>query len=93
MSIRKIIRRPRVKELSGLSTSTIDRHEKAGHFPQRVRLGMNSIGWYEDEVLEWVASRTRGGVNPPEKAVMVNPKLGFSGLGKPPMGKEEYAMR
>jgi predicted DNA-binding transcriptional regulator AlpA len=31
-----------------------------GDFPQRIQLGANSVGWYEDEIDAWVASRKRG---------------------------------
>jgi len=64
----KIIRRPKVEELTGLSGRTIDRREAVGQFPRRVRLGANSIGWYENEVLEWVAARERGGCEAPAGA-------------------------
>ena len=31
----------------------------AGTFPAPIELGPNSIGWYEDEVDAWLASRPR----------------------------------
>lgn len=68
MSIRKIIRRPAVIAITSLSTSTIDRLESRGNFPKRIILAKNSIGWYEDELIDWVNSRERGYVQPPEKA-------------------------
>lgn len=36
---------------------TIDRHEKAGKFPRRVRLGEATIAWSEDEIDAWIAAR------------------------------------
>ncbi len=66
--MRKILRRPKVRGATGLSTSSIDRHEKAGDFPQRVRLGVNSVGWYEDEIATWIESRQRGIVEAPAAA-------------------------
>ena len=30
----------------------IDRLEKAGRFPRRVRTGPNSVNWIEDEIVE-----------------------------------------
>jgi prophage regulatory protein len=39
----------------GLSDPTIWRMERDGKFPKRVRLGGNSCGWFESEVLKWMA--------------------------------------
>lgn len=58
---KQIIRFPRVKQLTGYSRSTIDRLEKKGCFPKRFLMGSNSVGWYLDEVSEWVSTpRPRG---------------------------------
>lgn len=38
----------------------IDRLEKAGKFPKRVRLGQGRVGWWEHEVDEWLLSKPRG---------------------------------
>ena len=63
---RKIIRKPQVRELTGFSDTTIWRLEKQGRSPRRVRLGEMSVGWYADEVGEWVRLRLRGmGKHPP----------------------------
>lgn len=35
------------------------RYIQAGTFPAPIELGPNSVGWYEDEVDEWLASRPR----------------------------------
>jgi prophage regulatory protein len=52
-----IIRRPDVLRLTGLSYSTIYRAMRAGKFPARIRLGENSVGWREADVLAWIDSR------------------------------------
>jgi prophage regulatory protein len=57
--MKSIIRRTKVQQLTGLSGSTIYRKYKAGDFPEPVRLGANSVGWYEDEVAAWIQSRLR----------------------------------
>ena len=31
-----------------------------GLFPEPVQIGPNKIGWYEDEVAEWIENRPRG---------------------------------
>lgn len=54
---RRILRRQHVEQLTGLSYTTIWRKEKAGEFPQRVRLGKNSVGWREADVMEWLDGR------------------------------------
>ncbi len=57
---RKIIRRARVKELTGVSDATLWRWEGAGTFPPRVVLSKSGmVGWFEDEVLSWVHTRIR----------------------------------
>jgi len=33
--------------------------EKRGDFPQRIRLGPNSVGWWEAEIDEWLSARAR----------------------------------
>jgi len=55
-----ILRTEDVTRLTGLSRTTLWRLERSGNFPPRVRLGANSVGWVEDEVHEWIASRPRG---------------------------------
>ena len=50
----------RTKELVqrvGLSRPTIWRLEKDGLFPKRRQLGPKAVGWLEDEVEKWMASR------------------------------------
>lgn len=65
----RILRLRQVCELTGLSASTIWRRERAGDFPRRLQLGANSVGWLEDEILEWIRSRERGGCAAPEAAI------------------------
>ena len=35
------------------------RDVRDGRFPPPIELGPNSIGWFEDEIDEWLASRPR----------------------------------
>lgn len=53
METHEIIRLPKVRELTGLSDSSIWRREKKGTFPMRRDLGGRAVGWFLDEVLEW----------------------------------------
>lgn len=56
----KIIRKSQIKEITGFSPRHIDRLEKAGKFPIRIQLGQRSVGWHEQEIIEWLESRPRG---------------------------------
>jgi predicted DNA-binding transcriptional regulator AlpA len=63
---RNILRNPAVPSRTGLSTSQRWRLERRGEFPARVQLSEMAVGWYEDEVNEWIESRPRaGGKQPP----------------------------
>jgi prophage regulatory protein len=53
----KILRRPDVERMTGLSRTTIWRLERGGNFPQRVQLSANSVGWRSNEVLAWIEAR------------------------------------
>lgn len=57
---RRILRRHDLLTKTGLSYPTLWRYERDGNFPQRIQLGPNSVGWFEDEVDAWLASRQRG---------------------------------
>lgn len=53
----KILRLKSVLDFTGLSRSTIYAMLKAGNFPQSVKLGERSVGWYEADIQGWIASR------------------------------------
>jgi prophage regulatory protein len=53
----RIIRKPELLNMIGLSDPTVWRMEKDGHFPKRLRLGGNSCGWLATEVNKWLADR------------------------------------
>jgi prophage regulatory protein len=67
---RVILRRREVLRRTGLSSTTQWRLERAGEFPERIRLTeAGSVGWYEDEIYNWVRERIRAaGKRPPRKA-------------------------
>lgn len=46
-----------VVELTGRSTASIWRDEKAGRFPKRRRIGIRSVGWLSSEIEAWIESR------------------------------------
>lgn len=51
---RRILRKPELMTKIQLSDATIWRLERAGKFPKRIRLGGQSVGWFLDEVNEWL---------------------------------------
>ena len=57
----RILRLPEVMRLTGLSKATIHRRCRDGTFPEPVRLGPQSIGWWRAEILEWLESLQRAG--------------------------------
>ena len=54
----EFLRWPRVRQLTGLSRSTVWRLEKNGQFPARRRLSANSVGWSLIELQAWMQSRS-----------------------------------
>ena len=53
----QILRLPDVRRLTGLSRSTIYEKMRRGTFPASVQLGERAIGWFADDVNEWIAAR------------------------------------
>lgn len=53
---RKILRLPLVKEITGLSRSSIYLKISRDEFPKQITLGKHSrsVGWIEEEVTEWI---------------------------------------
>ena len=52
----KLLKRPEVEAVTGLSRASIYSKIKAGTFPLPVRLGSNSVAWRADDVDEWIAN-------------------------------------
>ena len=55
----RILREPEVREKVALSHVTIWRAVRGNNFPSPIRLGSNSVGWLENEIDEWIATRPR----------------------------------
>jgi len=53
----RIIRKPELLAMLGLSDPTVWRKEKRGEFPKRLRLGAGAVGWLESEVNAWLEER------------------------------------
>lgn len=55
--IARILTETQVQERVPYSSSHLRRMERAGRFPERVRLGPCRVGWVESEVQDWLAAR------------------------------------
>ena len=53
----RILRAQEVQQLVGLSRSTIWRLERKGDFPDRVPLGIGSVGWLKSDIDAWMQNR------------------------------------
>ena len=53
----QILRLPEILRLTGLSRSTVYEMMRRGRFPASVKLGERAIGWFADDVNEWIAAR------------------------------------
>jgi len=56
----KILKEEEVVEIVGLSRVSIWRMERSGKFPKRLQLGARKVGWLENEIQGFIASRPRG---------------------------------
>ena len=59
LCLMNILRIDDLSDLTGLSRATIWRMERAGEFPKRIQLSRGTVGWIEDEIRDWIASRPR----------------------------------
>jgi prophage regulatory protein len=53
----RILRRPDVETLTGLSRSTLYAMMAEGTFPKPVKLGKRAVGWREIDLTEWLENR------------------------------------
>jgi len=53
----RVIRKPELLGMIGLSDATVWRMERAGRFPGRITLGGNSVGWLYSEISEWLEAK------------------------------------
>jgi prophage regulatory protein len=59
MDSTRVLRRGEVEKRVGLSRATIYAMMADGRFPRPVRLGLRAVGWPEDVIEAWLASRER----------------------------------
>ena len=53
----RILRLPEVKEVTGLSRSSIYLRMANHEFPESISLGGRAVGWLEQDVDEWIVER------------------------------------
>lgn len=53
----RLVRRPEVEDMTGLSRSTINDWMKHKDFPKPVRLGSRLVAWRESDLSEWLSER------------------------------------
>lgn len=53
----RILRRPEVENIVGLSTSTLYTMMAEGEFPKPVKLGKRAVGWRHSIIENWIATR------------------------------------
>ena len=59
----RLMRRPEVQRVTGLSRSSQYRLIAEGDFPSPIRLSANTVGWLASEVDAWVARRVAASRN------------------------------
>jgi prophage regulatory protein len=64
----KILSKKQLKDYVVYSMQHIARLEAAGKFPKRIKLGVNRVGWIEQEVLAWLEERIANRETPSERS-------------------------
>ena len=54
MTMTKLLRRPEVEVVTGLSRASIYAKMQKGEFPAPVRLGSNSVAWRVADIEDWI---------------------------------------
>ena len=52
----RLMRRPEVESITGLSRASIYAKMQKGQFPTPVRLGSNSVAWRAADIAAWIES-------------------------------------
>jgi len=58
MSI-KIIKLPKVMEMTSFSVASIYRLCAEGKFPKKIKIGSRSVGWRESDIIEYIEDREK----------------------------------
>ena len=54
----RLLRRPDVENVTGLSRSTLYAMMAEGAFPKPVKLGKRAVGWRASDIAAWLESRS-----------------------------------
>lgn len=72
----RIIRKKELALMLGISEATIYRWIKTEGLPKPIKLGANSVGWWQSEIDQWLNSRARGlTINNAKKSTQTAEKL------------------
>jgi len=55
----KLLRFTDMRDRTGLSRSTVWRLERTGAFPKHIKVSANIVAWLEQDVVEWIRSKTK----------------------------------
>jgi prophage regulatory protein len=55
--MKRIVRYPKVEDLTGLKHSAIYDRIGKGTFPKPIALGPKAVGWLEEEIFAWIDER------------------------------------
>ena len=64
----KMLRRPSVEMMTGLSRSSIYAMMQIGEFPRPIRIGKRAVAWSEASISDWLANRPKSNETPNYKA-------------------------
>ena len=56
-----VLRWPAVKAMTGISRVTCWRWSKSNQFPKPKKIGPNSVGWLQSEIVAWMRTRATVG--------------------------------
>ena len=57
MTVARLLRRPEVEDLTGLSRARIYEKMDEGDFPRPVKTGVRAVAWVESEIADWNQER------------------------------------
>ena len=57
MTIPRLLRRPAVEAITGLSRASIYEKMNEGVFPRPVKTGVRAVAWVESEIADWNRQR------------------------------------
>jgi prophage regulatory protein len=56
-NFKRVLRRPEVENITGLSRSTIYEQMANGTFPKPVKIGKRAVGWLNSDLAAWLDSK------------------------------------